>query len=119
MNFISRLSYFSGGFLIGLVFLMFFLSGKRTSCSYFPESRVKKDISRKNLEFKNLLKKNDSIALLKVLKGGVINFSKSKTDLKPCKQYYFELDNAKHKIWMVIENCKNKAIITSYSIAEN
>jgi hypothetical protein len=120
MNFISRLSYFSGGFLIGLVFLMFFLSGKRTSCSYFPESRVKKDISRKNLEFQNLLKKDDSIALLKVLKDGVINFSKSKTDFKPCKQYYFEVDNnTKQKIWLVIENCRNKAIITSYGVAEN
>ena len=44
MNFVNRLTYFSGGFIIGLLFLMFFLSGKRTSCSYLPDARVKKDI---------------------------------------------------------------------------
>ena len=47
MNFFNRLTYFSGGFIIGLIFLMFFLSGKRTSCSYLPNSRVKKDIMKK------------------------------------------------------------------------
>ena len=81
MNFINRLSYFSGGFLIGLVFLMFFLSGKRTSCSYLPSSRVKKDISRKNIKFQNLLKKEDSLILLNAIKKGNINFSKSNTSL--------------------------------------
>ena len=51
MNFFNRLTYFSGGFIIGLLFLMFFLSGKRTSCSYLPNSRVKKDIMKKNIIF--------------------------------------------------------------------
>ena len=57
MNFFNRLTYFSGGFIIGLLFLMFFLSGKRTSCSYLPNSRVKKDIMKKiSFLIKQLLK---------------------------------------------------------------
>jgi hypothetical protein len=119
MNFISRLSYFSGGFLIGLAFLMFFLSGKKTSCSYFPESRVKKDISRKNLEFQNLLKKEDSLILIKVLQNGVINFSKSKTDLINCKEYYFEQNNLDNIIWMIVKNCKDNAVVIKYNISKN
>ena len=52
MNFINRLTYFSGGFIIGLLFLMFFLSGKRTSGSYLPDARVKKDILKKIIDDK-------------------------------------------------------------------
>ena len=119
MNFINRLSYFSGGFLIGLVFLMFFLSGKRTSCSYLPDSRVKKNIYRKNIKFKNLLKKEDSLILLNAIKLGSINFSKSNTSLKKCKEYYFEENDLDSKIWLIVKNCKDSAEIISYDISEN
>ena len=110
MNFINRLSYFSGGFLIGLVFLMFFLSGKRTSCSYLPSSRVKKDISRKNIKFQNLLN---------AIKLGNINFSKSNTSLKKCKEYYFEQNGIDNKTWLIVKNCNDSAVIISYDISEN
>ena len=119
MNFINRLSYFSGGFLIGLVFLMFFLSGKRTSCSYLPSSRVKKDISRKNIKFQNLLKKEDSLILLNAIKQGDINFSKSNTSLKKCKEYYFEQNGIDNKTWLIVKNCNDSAVIISYDISEN
>ena len=44
MKFIHRLGYFMGGFAVGLVILAVFLNGKRTSCAYFPDARVMRDI---------------------------------------------------------------------------
>ena len=119
MNFINRLSYFSAGFLIGLLFLMFFLTGKRTSCSYLPDSRVKKNISKKIIKFKKLKQTRDSTILLKVLREGKINFSKSNTRLKKCKEYYFNHENNTQKTWLIVESCEDEAEITSYEIFEN
>ena len=49
MKFIHRLGFYLGGFSIGLIFLAFFLSGKKTSCAYGPNARVLKNISTKSL----------------------------------------------------------------------
>ena len=49
MKLIQRLGYYLGGFSIGLIILAFFLSGKKTSCSYGPNARVLKNISTKEL----------------------------------------------------------------------
>ncbi len=40
MSFIKRLYYYSGGFIIGIFFLVFIFSGKKTSCNYGPNARV-------------------------------------------------------------------------------
>ena len=74
MNFFNRLTYFSGGFIIGLLFLMFFLSGKRTSCSYLPNSRVKKDIMKKNIIFNKITYKIDSNVIMNSILNGNVNF---------------------------------------------
>ena len=49
MTLIQRIGYYLGGFSIGLVILAFFLNGKKTSCSYGPDSRVLKNINSKKL----------------------------------------------------------------------
>lgn len=116
MNFINRLTYFSGGFMIGLLFLMFFLSGKRTSCSYLPNSRVKKNILNKEINFENLKNKKDSIIVVNSINTGTINFSKSNTRLKDCNEYYFESNDNINDIWIIIKNCENLAIIIDYKI---
>ena len=69
------MTYFSGGFIIGLLFLMFFLSGKRTSCSYLPNSRVKKD-NEKNIIFNKTTFKIDSTVIMNSILNGNVNFSK-------------------------------------------
>ena len=51
MNLKQRLGYYLGGFSIGLIFLAFFFSGKRTSCAYGPEARVLKNINTKPLVY--------------------------------------------------------------------
>ena len=116
MNFIKRLTFFSGGFMIGLFFLMFFLSGKKTSCNYMPNSRVKNDILKKNISFSKLKNKSDSIVILNSISNGDIIFSKSNTSKQKCKEYYFENNSKSNEIWLKINNCKDKAIISDYSI---
>ena len=66
MNFLYRLSYYLFGFIIGMFFLMFFFSGKKTSCNYLPSKRVKNDLLKKQIIIPSHLKKefiflNDSI----------------------------------------------------------
>ena len=118
MNFFNRLTYFSGGFIIGLLFLMFFLSGKRTSCSYLPNSRVKKDIMKKNIIFNKTTFKIDSTVIMNSILNGNVNFSKSNTSLEDCKEYYIEDENNTNKIWVIIKNCKNTAEIYDYRISD-
>ena len=118
MNFFNRLTYFSGGFIIGLLFLMFFLSGKRTSCSYLPNSRVKKDIMKKNIIFNETSHKIDSIIIMKSILNGNVNFSKSNTSLEDCREYYFENEDELLNIWIIVKNCENQAIISDYKITK-
>ena len=118
MNFVNRLTYFSGGFIIGLLFLMFFLSGKRTSCSYLPDARVKKDILKKNIIFKNHISKKDSLIIMNTISRGKVDFSKSNTSFENCKEYYFEDEDTMKEIWVIIKNCTNTAEIYDYKILE-
>ncbi len=117
MTFIQRLGYYLGGFSIGLVFLAFFLSGKRASCSYSPSARVKKNISIKRIEYSNPVqelinnKYLDSTSIRQIIAKGSVNFSESDIKRDPCKIYIIdgELDDVKYKL--TIENCDSIATI--------
>jgi hypothetical protein len=113
MKFIHRLGFYLGGFSIGLIFLMFFLSGKKTSCAYGPNSRVLKNISTKSLSIQPEIQTKlmaldiDSLRLSELLSKGDVDFKKSKTDLDSCKRYVIN-----HKtIQILVENCKTTAIV--------
>ena len=116
MNFIKRLTYFSGGFIIGLMFLMFFLSGKRTSCSYLPDARVKKNILKKSIVFENIKEKKDSILIINTIHNGDVDFSKSNTSLEKCKEYYFYDEHQAKKIWVLVKNCREIVKVYDYGI---
>ena len=51
MKLVHRFAYYFGGFTIGIVLLLFFLSGKKTSCAYGPEARTLKNIRNKDHDF--------------------------------------------------------------------
>ena len=122
MKLIHRIGYYLGGFSIGLIFLAFFLSGKRTTCSYGPDARVLKNISLKQLEYSSNAskvianKRIDTAAIYSVLKHGDVNFSKSNTKLDSCKIYVVEDDYNEQDITLTIENCENIATIQSIII---
>ena len=113
MKLVYRFGFFFGGFSIGLVFLMFFLSGKKTSCAYGPDERVLKNIQIKSIRYsesvQELLNTNkiDTLTLNSIFKGADINFGESDTKSTPCKTYrvvgdLYEMD---------VENCERVATI--------
>jgi hypothetical protein len=112
MNFIKRLGFYGGGFAIGIVFLIFFLTGKRTQCTWLPEDRVLNDIARKNYvrfspEVRSMLQQSeiDTLDIQLILKYGKVDFTKSNTDTIPCNFYHIsgrkELVNT--SLW--VRNC--------------
>ncbi|MCB4797650.1 hypothetical protein [Neotamlana laminarinivorans] len=122
MKFIHRLGYYLGGFSIGLIVLAFFLSGKKTSCSYGPEARVIKNINSKKIvyssEVYSILNINslDTAKVNSIIKHGDINFSKSETQKKPCAIYYLENVLNSKNIALTIENCDSIATVKTLKI---
>jgi len=122
MKFIQRVGYYLGGFAVGLIVLAFFLSGKRTSCSYGPDARVLKNISTKEQLLSNSViaeinnQRIDSLTIAYILKKGDVNFSESNTKLETCKIYVIEGDYNKQEIVLTVENCENTATIQSVKI---
>ena len=119
MKFINRLGYYLGGFAIGLIFLAFFLSGKRTSCDYGPEARVLKNISTKkqiiSIEAQQRIQEYqlDSTYLSTVLKQGNVNFKKSNIGENDCNIYAIEDETDTFITTLFVENCDSIATITS------
>jgi hypothetical protein len=120
MKFIHRLGFYLGGFSIGLIFLMFFLSGKKTSCAYGPNARVLKNISTKTLNINpeiqtKLVALNvDSIRLSELLAKGQVNFRKSVTNLDSCKRYVI----AHKSLEILVENCATIAAVLDVKTEE-
>jgi len=119
MKLIQRIGYYLGGFSLGLIILAFFLNGKKTSCSYGPDSRVLKNITSKKLLYTNVSKevlKNkviDTNLIPSILKKGDINFSESNPRHKPCGIYLVESELNERHVLFTIENCDSTATITN------
>jgi len=120
MNFLYRLSYYLFGFIIGMFFLMFFFSGKKTSCNYFPSKRVKNDLLKKQIIIPSHLKKefiflNDSILYSQISLSEII-FSESNVNEKDtCNTYRLELKESKTNYKMDIKNCPENIFLNYYN----
>ena len=107
MSFLKRLYYFSTGLIIGIVFLIFILNGKRTSCNYGPSARVIDNITSKELV---LNYQTDSIAddeLYNIISKGRVRFNKSDITNEPCALYFIESGD----LSLLIENCEKRALV--------
>jgi len=119
MKFIHRLGFYLGGFSIGLVLLAFFLSGKKTSCSYGPESRVLKNINTKTVIFSSEAtsfinsKQIDTLQVNYILHKGDVVFSKSDTRKKPCGIFHIEGILNNKEAALTVENCEKAATLKS------
>lgn len=125
MKLIKRVAWYSGGFVIGIIILMFFLGGKKTSCDYGPNARTLKNIRSKKLtispQAQQLLSQHslDSTAIQSVLQHGDVLFGESDTSKDSCKVYVIRGEvNAQH-IKFSVENCEKKAKISSLKIDTN
>lgn len=116
MKFIHRLGYYLGGFSIGLILLAFFLSGKKVSCDYGPEARVKKNIQSKPLKYSEIIQSQigsgsiDSLDISTVLQQGDIVFSESEPRKEPCGVYKIKFEEKE----IMVENCDSLVSILSY-----
>lgn len=119
MKLIQRLGFYLGGFAVGLVFLMFFFSGKRTQCAYGPEARVLKNIREKPIIFSEEIKSQlnhkgaDSLVIQQILQHGDVDFSRSQTKLDSCRTYVVEGFVKEAPITLTFANCDYKAEIIS------
>ncbi|GGI57533.1 hypothetical protein [Winogradskyella haliclonae] len=122
MKFIQRLSYYLGGFALGLIILMFFLNGKDASCDYGPNARTVKNISSKKLSYSDNVSIEinrqtlDSTVIKQLIQYGDVNFSESDTKAEPCKVYQIENTYKKREVVLRIKNCSLVATILDFKI---
>jgi hypothetical protein len=122
MKLIQRVAWYSGGFIVGIIVLMFFLSGKKTSCDYGMDARTLKDIRAKKLVIDSDARAKlsahnlDSTAIIEVLKKGDVNFSNVDRSLDSCKVYEIEGRSNGLDLKFSVENCNTKANVQNISI---
>lgn len=115
MKFIQRLGYYSIGLVIGVIILLFFLGGKKTSCDYGLDARVIKNISTKKTSYSSEALQSfsqyqiDTSQYKTILQDATVNFGESQTDLDSCKIYILESKYASEKYKLQIENCDSIA----------
>ncbi|GGG11710.1 hypothetical protein GCM10011344_10550 [Dokdonia pacifica] len=113
MRLLHRIGYYLGGFSLGLIVLAFFFSGKKTSCAYFPQARVSKNIntkmytlSRKAHQSLSQLKL-DTIAVNDVLQKGEVDFGESQPRKEPCSEYSIYGKTQKEQdLKLILINCE-------------
>ena len=108
MNFLKRLYYYSTGFIIGIIFLIFILNGKRASCNYTPNARVIDNIISKQL----ILDSDNEVLfnqdeLIDIINNGRVIFNKSEPKNKPCGIYFIKSGDLN----LNIINCENQATV--------
>lgn len=120
MHLLKRIAFYLGGFSIGLVLLAFFFSGKKTSCAYFPEARVLKQLRAKPYTLSSeaaaslATLKLDTTTINRILKVGDVDFGESETRREPCGHYVIYGDSPEGKtLALELENCSEKVKITS------
>ena len=115
MKFIHRLGFYLGGFSIGLIFLAFFLNGKKVSCDYGPEARVLKNINSKKIDFGENLNYElaDTAEIKSALNNGKILFSESDTRKKPCGEYVIKnnIRGENSNLYITVRNCDSLVTI--------
>ncbi|SDR75460.1 DUF4258 domain-containing protein [Gramella sp. MAR_2010_147] len=125
MKFAHRLAYYGLGLFFGIVILIFFLGGKKTSCDYSPNARVLKNIRIKKRQFSknsmNFFSSNniDTSVVSEILNKGDVDFNKSDTDAKPCNIYIIYGASNFSNIELEIENCDSTAIVKNASIKKD
>jgi hypothetical protein len=125
MNLARRLLYFGGGFLIGLLLLMFFLGGKRTSCDYGPTARVLKNIRTKQLRLSDSADARlkalelDTSHINLVLRTGEVDFSRSETRLDSCRIYAIGGEVDAGELQFRVRNCTDTAMVMTVRFQPN
>jgi len=114
------------GFSIGLILLAFFFSGKKTSCAYFPQERVLKNLRVKPYNLTPEVAQSlatmqlDTVTINRLLQLGDVDFGESVPRREPCG--YFVItgqDEAGNDLMMELDNCKEAVSIVSLTKVAN
>lgn len=118
MKFYQRFAYYIFGFIIGMFFLFMILNGKDTSCSYFPNARVLKDLRNKPFHYSDIAKEKlnqkwaDTSDIRKTLTFGDVDFDKSNIKEGGGKLYTIEGKNSKDEnITIEVINYSDKVLL--------
>ncbi|GAA0871068.1 DUF4258 domain-containing protein [Gangjinia marincola] len=113
----QRFGFYLGGFGIGIIVLIFFLSGKKTRCDYFPNDRVLHNIRTKERSYSEaalqFIQRNelDTARVSTLLYTGSVDFSQSDTKLDSCKRYHITGELEENDYYLVVENCSVDATV--------
>ena len=119
-----RFVFYGIGFFIGIILLYFFIGGSGASCeySYGPNSRVLKDIRKKERVFSETSLQRlsnhqlDTSSISTLLRKGNVLFSQSNTKLDSCKIYVIEGTSKKKDLKMTVQNCDSIATIQNVEV---
>ena len=121
MSFTKRLGYYLGGFSAGLIFLAFFLNGKRTQCNYGPNARVLNNLSKKEWVYAPGVSQSfilDSLTIQTLIKNGDVDFDLSEIEKDSCKIYMIETELKLREYDLKVENCARTATILSIRVSD-
>ncbi|WP_224482744.1 DUF4258 domain-containing protein [Robertkochia aurantiaca] len=122
MPLLKKIGFYLIGLSLGIIFLAYFFKGKNTEFCYFPNCRVLKDIRANELtysdEFEKLMQlsrvsKEDIQA---ILQNGTVDFSKSNTEDKPCKEYYIEGNLDEAEVAITVDRCDSVSVLKTLQL---
>ena len=125
MKFVHRLAYYGLGLFFGIVILIFFLGGKKTSCDYSPNARTLKNIRIKERKFSSEAfaffndNRIDTSNVSNILEHGDVDFNESNTDAEPCNIYVISGEAESKILRLEIQNCDSIATIQKVSIKKD
>lgn len=120
MHILKRIGFYLGGFSIGLILLAFFFSGKKTSCAYFPQERVLKNLRIKPYTLTPAAEQSlaamgkDTVIVNRLLQLGEVDFGQSEQRKEPCG--YFVIlgqDENGTDLKMELDNCEDEVRVVS------
>jgi len=126
MHILKKMGLYLSGFSIGLILLAFFFSGKKTSCAYFPQERVLKNLRVKPYNLTPEVAQSlatmqlDTVTINRLLQLGDVDFGESVPRREPCG--YFVItgqDEAGNDLMMELDNCKEAVSIVSLTKVAN
>ena len=121
----KRFTLYGIGFFFGLVLVFYFLGGKKASCNWLPNDRILNIIQRKSIrispEVRNVMneKRIDSMELMKIIKFGDIDFSKSQVKNEPCRNYFIQGVSEQKNMTINVELCDSIATINKINMADH
>ena len=108
MNFFKRLMFYLFGFLLGMIFLFYFMGKKEATFNYSPNKRVLADIQKKDWLFDSNIDTSE-ISRISFTDKFKVDFSKSNVELDSCKIYVLVNKTEKKEFFYKIENCSKEA----------